>query len=172
MQDYAPPPDVNGASQYRLGVGDMVSVRVFNQESLTTRERVRPDGMISMQFLHDVLALGLTPAALAAQIQTKLKEYINAPVVTVSLEEKPPLIVPVVGEVSKQGQYSLERGAGVLEALAAAGGLTEFAHRDRIFVLRRRPAAVRIRATFEALSRGDQHALAFQLQPGDSVVVE
>jgi polysaccharide export outer membrane protein len=66
----------------------------------------------------------------------------------------------------------LERGAGVLEALAAGGGLTEFAHRDRIFVLRRHSAPVRIRFTFEGLSRGQGRAAAFRLESGDVVVVE
>jgi polysaccharide export outer membrane protein len=88
------------------------------------------------------------------------------------VEETRPLTVPVLGEVAHPGQYALERGAGVLEALAAGGGLTEFAHRDRIFVLRRHPVQVRIRSTFEALSRGQGRAAAFRLESGDVVVVE
>jgi len=82
------------------------------------------------------------------------------------------LSVPVLGEVGKPGQYTLERGAGLLEALAAAGGLTEYAHRDAIFVLRREPAAARIRVRFESLARGEARASAFRLKPGDSIVVE
>jgi polysaccharide export outer membrane protein len=66
----------------------------------------------------------------------------------------------------------LEKGAGVLEALAAAGGFSDFAHRDRIFVLRREPTPVRIRSTFDALSRGQGLAAIFRLQAGDAVVVE
>jgi polysaccharide export outer membrane protein len=119
-----------------------------------------------------VQAAGLTPGILAEQIQTRLRQYINVPRVTVVVEETRPLTVPVLGEVTHAGQYNLEKGAGVLEALAAGGGLTEFAHRDRIFVLRRHPTPVRIRSTFEALSRGQGQAAAFRLQAGDVVVVE
>ena len=120
----------------------------------------------------DVQAAGRSPSVLAEQIQSRLKAYINKPVVTVTVEETRPLAVPVLGEVARPGQYNLEKGAGVLDALAAAGGFTDFAHRDRIFVLRRQPALVRIRFTFEELSRGQGRAIAFRLQPGDAVVVE
>jgi len=133
---------------------------------------VRQDGKVSLPLLGDVQAAGLTPGELAMQLQEALKRYINYPNVTVAVAETRPLVVPVVGEVAKPGQYMLEKGAGVLEALAAAGGFTDFAHRDRIFVLRREPKLVRIRFTFEALSRGQGQATALQLQAGDVVVVE
>lgn len=171
MDDYVPDRRADGA--YAIGVGDVLSVRVFNQEALSAaHERVRPDGMISLQLIQDVKAEGLTPDSLAEQVQARLKGYVNAPIVSVSVTEMHPLNVPVIGEVARPGQYPLERGSGIIEALASAGGLTQFAHRDRIFVLRREPSLVRIRTTFEALSRGEARSGAFRLQPGDSVVVE
>jgi polysaccharide biosynthesis/export protein len=170
VDDYAPPATEGG--DYRIEVGDVLSVVVYRQEGMTAREKVRQDGKVSLPLLRDVQAAGLSPGELAEQIQDRLKSYINFPVVTVAVAEMHPLMVPVVGEVAKPGQYTLEKGAGVLDALAAAGGFTEFAHRDRIFVLRREPKLVRIRFTFEALSRGVGRATALRLQPGDVVVVE
>ena len=122
--------------------------------------------------MRDVQAEGLAPNVLAEQLQVRLKEYINVPVVSVTVEEVRRLSVPVLGEVGKPGEYTIDRGAGLLELLALAGGFTEFAHRDRIFVLRRQPALVRIRLTFNSLTRGEGKAALFRLEPGDSVVVE
>jgi polysaccharide export outer membrane protein len=169
VDDYALPAD---GDDYLIAPGDLLSVLVYRQEGMSVRERVRQDGKVSLPLLRDVQAAGLSPSTLAEQIQARLKDYINVPVVTVSVAETRPLAVPVLGEVGHPGQYTLEKGAGILDALAAAGGFTEFAHRDRIFVLRRQPALVRIRSTFEALSRGQGRAIAFRLQSGDAVVVE
>jgi polysaccharide export outer membrane protein len=172
VDDYPPPAGTAAGSEYLIAPGDLLAVHVYREEAMSTRERVRQDGKVSVPLLHDVQAAGLSPSTLAEQIQTRLKEFINVPRVTVAVEEVHPLVVPVLGEVAHPGQYNLEKGAGVLEALAAAGGLTEFAHRDRIFVLRREPSPVRVRYTFEALSRGQGRAAAFRLQAGDAVVVE
>ena len=117
---------------------------------------------------------GLSPEAVAKQIQDRLKEggFLNVPSVNVTVEEMKPVAVPVLGEVTHPGQYNLDKSSGVLEALAAAGGFTDFAHRDRIFVLRRQAQLTRIRFTFESLSRGRGRASEFRLQTGDAVVVE
>ena len=174
VDDYAPAPEAPPDPEYRIAPGDVLTVRVYQQDALSTRERVRQDGKVSLPLLHDVQASGLSPAVLAKQIQERLKEggFLNVPSVNVTVEEMRPLAVPVLGEVTHPGQYNVERGSGVLEALAAAGGFTEFAHRDRIFVLRRQSQLSRIRFTFEALSRGGGRASEFRLQSGDAVVVE
>jgi polysaccharide export outer membrane protein len=172
VDDYTPPADGESGGDYRIAPGDLLAVLVYREEAMSTHARVRQDGKLSVPLLHDVQAAGLSPGMLAEKIQARLKEFINVPRVTVVVEESRALTVPVLGEVAHAGQYNLEKGAGVLEALAAGGGLTEFAHRDRIFVLRRNPTPVRIRYTFEALSRGHGRAAAFRLQPGDVVVVE
>jgi len=166
------PPEEGDAQGYKIATGDLINVRVYSQDGMSSRERVRQDGKISLPLLRDVQAAGLTPNMLAQQIQTGLKSYVNQPVVTVALEEASRLTVLVLGEVARPGQYALDHGSGVLDALAAAGGFNDLAHRDRIFVLRRRPGLLRIRCTYDALSRGTGRAVSLKLQPGDSVVVE
>jgi len=74
--------------------------------------------------------------------------------------------------VNKAGVYSLPLGAGVLQALAAAGGLTQYASRDKIFVIRDAPQRARIRFEFEQLTQAEGKAAAFRLRVGDIVVVE
>jgi polysaccharide biosynthesis/export protein len=157
---------------YVIQPGDVVQIRVFNQPDMSARARVRDDGKISVPFLNDVVVAGLTPNALAQQLQVRLKEFINAPVVTVSLEETRPFSVSVIGEVVKAGVYAIPPNSGVLQALAAAGGFSQYASRDRIFVVRDAPQVVRIRFTYEQLAHAEGKAGAFKLRPGDTVVVE
>jgi polysaccharide biosynthesis/export protein len=158
------------AGPYLISPGDTLGIRVYNQDAISGNIKVRSDGMITMPFLNDVQAAGVTPVQLAKLLQTKLTEYLVNPVVTVSLQEARPLEVSVIGEVQKPGLYRLEPGAGVLTALAAASGFTDFADRDRVFVVR--SGTLRIRFTFAALSQARERAAQFRLQPGDVVVVE
>ena len=171
VNDYQEP-QVPAESGYVIQSGDILQVRVFNQPDMSARVRVRDDGKVSIPFLNDVTAVGLTPNALAQQLQTRLKEFINAPVVTISLEETRPFSISVIGEVNKAGVYALPPGSGVLQALAAAGGLTQYASKDRIFVVRDTPIRARIRFEFEQLTQAEGKAATFRLRPGDIVVVE
>jgi polysaccharide export outer membrane protein len=164
---------------YLIAPGDVIGVRVFNQEANSVeRVRVREDGRISIPFLNDVEVAGMEPVDLARRLEVRLKEFIMTPVVTVVVHERRPLRVSVVGRVTRPGVYDLDRGAGVLHALAAAGGLTPFAHDDGVFVLRNGywadgdPAPARIRFRYRDLAVGKAPASAFHLRVGDVVVVE
>jgi polysaccharide biosynthesis/export protein len=172
-------PSIGGADEdYRLAVGDVVSVRVWNQEAMSVaRTRVRDDGRISVPFLQDVEVVQRTPAELSTMLKAKLMAFVVNPVVTVSLEEVRPLRVPVTGEVVRPGVYELDRRAGVLAALAAAGGFSDFADRDAVYLLRYQVptgerAPLRIRFTYRALAQGERPAAAFRLRDGDVLVVE
>ena len=171
VNEYKEPP---GPAQpgYLIQPGDLIQIRVYNQPDMSTRARVRDDGKVSVPFLNDVVVAGTEPNALARQLQTRLKEFINAPVVTVSLEEPRPFSVAVMGELAKPGLYAVPPGAGVLQALAAAGGFNQYASKDRIFVVRETPERTRIRFTYEQLTQAETKAAAFHLRPGDSVIVE
>jgi len=169
--DYQEPAEAP-QSGYVIQSGDVLQIRVFNQPDMSTRVRVRDDGKVSIPFLNDVVVVGLTPNQLAQQLQTRLKEFINAPVVTVSLEETRPFSISVIGEVTKAGVYVLPPGAGVLQALAAAGGLTQYASKDKIFVVRESPERARIRFEFGQLTQASGKAATFRLRLGDIVVVE
>ncbi len=157
---------------YVIAPGDLIQVKVFNQDQLSTRARVRGDGKISLPLVNDVGAAGLTPAGLARDLQVRLTDFVKAPLVTVSLEETRPPNIYVIGEVTKPGVYPLETALGVLTALVNAGGLTQNASSDRIFVLRQGPPETRIRFTYDALVRLEGKATTFRLRPGDVVVVE
>lgn len=162
------------ASKYVIEIGDLLNVRVYNQDAMSTRARVRPDGKISVPLLGDVDVKGRRPDETAKDLETRMKTLIVAPSIIVTVEEVQPLRVSVMGEVNRPGAYVVDAGSGVLHALALGGGLTEFAHNDRIFVLRAAPGGSpsRIRFTYEDLTQGAGKGAAFSLRSGDVVVAE
>jgi polysaccharide export outer membrane protein len=170
VDDYSDPQAQTG--QFVIEPGDVIWVRVFNQDGMSTKGRVREDGKLAVPFLNDVQAAGYTPNVLSAQIQTRLKDFINAPQVTVSVEETKPVLVSVLGEVAHPGQITADPEGGLLPVIAAAGGLTEFGHRDRLFVLRRGTPPVRIRFDLDRLMRAEGKGAQFRVQSGDVLVVE
>jgi polysaccharide export outer membrane protein len=160
-------------AQYYVGVGDLIAIQVFDNDKISTRGRVRSDGKLAMPLINDVMVAGRTPSQVAAAVTKSLKDgnFVLNPRVNVVVEEVPPVRVTVLGAVDKAGTYAIDPGSGVAEALAGAGGLTEFAHKDRIFVLRKVPTPVRIRFTFASLTDTGP-AGRFRLHQGDIVVVE
>ncbi len=168
------PAPTKESAEYLVRAGDLVSVRVWDHENLSVRARVRTDGRISMPLLDDLEVVGKTTAQVArlAEAQLKQRNLVVQPSVNVVLEETKAMNIAVLGEVARAGMYTLDNGVGVAEALASAGGLTEFAHRDRIFVIRRTPTAQRIRFTYAALAEARGQAATFLLLPGDVVVAQ
>jgi polysaccharide export outer membrane protein len=158
--------------EYVIHDGDTVSIRVFNQESLSTRAKVRRDGRIAMPVLGDVAMDGKQPSAIKAELEARLKDYVNVPSVTVTVEEVQPIVVSVLGEVSRAGSYPLDPRSSVAQALASAGGLSQFASRDAIYVVRREPRAIRVRFTYRDICRGTPSTLGFVLHDGDLIVAE
>jgi polysaccharide export outer membrane protein len=161
-----------GGDEYIIEPEDGLVVQVFEQEKMSGKMRVRSDGRITLPLVNEIQAAGKTPTALAADIEGALKAFILNPRVTVVVEEQSPLRISVLGEVASQGPRELKRGAGVAQALAAAGGLSTFADRDKIFVVRNEPKPVRIHFTYDAITRGVGRAATFRLRTGDVIVVE
>jgi polysaccharide export outer membrane protein len=176
VDDYRDPQASAEIGPYLLAPGDVIQVRVFLQEGLSARARVRSDGKISLPFLNDVQAAGYEPVALAKQVAVRLKDFVNSPMVTISVEEPRQLQILVAGEVARPGVVQTAPESGLLAALVLAGGLTDFAHDDRIFVLRpgnrTEATALRIRFDYPTLLRGRGHSSQFRLRTGDQVVVE
>jgi polysaccharide export outer membrane protein len=171
VQDLAREPNAS-PGDYLINVADTVSVKVLNNEAMSTRAKVRSDGRIAVPILGEIDARGKRPSALRAELEARLKEYLNTPSVTVNVEEFAPMTISVLGEVPRPGTFNVDPSATVAQVLANAGGLTEYADRDRIFVVRTQPTRQRVRFTWEAISRGDLPTTGFALRPGDIVVVE
>jgi polysaccharide export outer membrane protein len=159
------------ADQYVIAVGDLLSVRVYNQEGLSTRSRVRSDGRIAVPLVGELDVRGKAPSAVSRELEGKLKAFIVSPAATITVEESLPTSVTVLGQVAHPGIYAVDPTSGVLQALAVAGGFNDYASYGSIYLMRRQPAR-RIRFTFADLSRIDGAAAAFRIRTGDVVVVE
>src|SRR5690606_25119530 len=126
---------------YRIGVDDMVSVNVWRNEELDVVVPVRPDGKISVPLVGDVQAGGRTPQEVADDIEQKLALYVRDPQVAVILTELRSheylSRVRVTGAVRDPVSIPYRPGMTVLDAVLAAGGVTEFAAKDRATLHRR-----------------------------------
>ena len=168
-------PSVAADPGYAIGPGDVLSVRVLGHDEMSSRVKVRSDGRISLPFLNDLDVTGQNPAALGEKLRQDFKEFVNNPVVTVTVEETRPFTVSITGEVTRPGVYPLEPPASLLQAIASAGGLSQFARQDQIYVLRRAVESappVRIRFKYEALAHAEGQSGTFSLRRNDVVVVE
>ena len=152
---------------------DTILVSVRNQPALSGDFVVGDRGEYSQPTLGAVSVGGKTTGTVVAELQNSLTGVLVKPEVTVSIVKIAAVRVNVVGEVKTPGSYELTRSRGVMSALATAGWLTEFANRDRIFVIRTEGAALqRIRFRAADLTAAEPHSIGFRLQDGDVVVVE
>ena len=124
------------AAAFVIGPEDVLEVAVWGSPEVTRTVPVRPDGKISLPLVNDIQAAGLTPIQLREAVTKALKPYIPEPAVSVLVREVHSFKFTVIGEVKTPGRYELKGRATVLDVLAMAGGLNEYAERGRIVVLR------------------------------------
>jgi len=160
------------ARQVTIRPGDRIFVLVSGQPTMTGEYIVSADGTVIQPVLGRIPVVNMSPDEVSRQVTARLKGMLVEPHVTVSVTTPRRPEINVVGEVSRPGHFQVDPGAGVLEAIARAGGLTEFADTEGIFVLRETPARMRVRFRFEDLTGGDAKSAAFELHDGDVVVVE
>lgn len=159
-------------TDYRIGIEDVLDITVWNVAELQKTVPVRPDGKISLPLVNDVTAAGLTPMELRDQLTQRIRLFVQNPDVAVVVREIHSLKVSVIGEVRTPGRYDLRGPSTVLDALALAGGFTEFASRRKITILRPSGKTTqRIRFNYDAAITQDSVAGNLLIKPGDIVVV-
>jgi polysaccharide biosynthesis/export protein len=125
-----------GDTEFRLGPGDVIDVSVYQEKELSTTVPIRPDGKISIPLVGEITASGKTAIDLQREVAQKYSQYIAQPSVTVVVKEVNSPKVSVLGEVKNPGVYKIKERATVLDAIAMAGGLTEYAKKNKITVIR------------------------------------
>jgi len=165
----APPP----AAEYLIGPDDLLAVNVWREPEISRNVLVRPDGKISLPLVGDLRASGRTPAQLQDEIKDQLQNYLSHPEVTVIVQEARSQKFNILGEVEHPGSYPLSRSMTVLDAIAVAGGLRDFAKSRKIYVLRTKGDGSRTRLAFNYKDVIKGHSLSqnVELQPRDTVVV-
>jgi polysaccharide export outer membrane protein len=133
---------------------------------------VRPDGKITLPLLNDMKAAGLTPDQFRQEVATAAAEYIEDPNVTIVVKEINSRRVYVTGQVGKPGFFPLTSPTTVMQALAMAGGLSEFADGGDIAIIRVTDGKTqRFRFNYKDVVRGRKLEQNILLKPGDTVVV-
>jgi polysaccharide export outer membrane protein len=150
---------------------DTILVEVVKQPTLSGEFVVRDDGHYTQPMVGSIQVAGQTPREIANAIAIALKDIVVNPVVSVWITKPSPIRISVVGEVKTPGTYELSRDRSLSAVLAAAGWLTEFAHSDRVFVVRAGNQE-RIRFHVHDITTAEPHAAQFQMGDADVVVVE
>jgi len=157
-------------SEYVIGPGDLLSLMVWREQTLSGDALVRPDGRISVPLLDDIEAAGLTPAQLRDRLVAELRRFVTNPVVTVMVKQINSRKVFIVGSVAHPGQYPLIGSMTVLQLIATAGGLQDYAKSRKIRIRRiENGRTVALQADYERLTSGKGDDL--ELRTGDTVIV-
>lgn len=166
------PKELPRETEYRLGAEDVVEVTIYQSDALSRTVPVRPDGKISLPLLGDVVAEGKTTHQLADELSRQYEGYVQAPKVTVIVREVNAPRVFVIGEVARPGAYPIRGELDVVQALALAGGLGEFASESSIVLIRRNAdgAEERSEIDYDELVDDDDVRVP-RLRSGDTIYV-
>jgi polysaccharide export outer membrane protein len=158
---------------YVIGNGDILEIVTWKEDDFSREEIiVRLDGKISFPLLDDVIAAGKTPTQLKLDIQTKLKEYVAEPHVTVTVRSAASKRFYILGEVVNTGEYPLTKNLTVLQAFALAGGFTEWASKKEIILFRRdQGQETVIRIDYKDIVKGKDFSQNVAIQADDTIVV-
>jgi len=167
-------PDLKGApeagSAYKIGVGDVLHITVWEEPQFTEVAVVRPDGMISLPLVSEVPVAGMTPESAETALTARLEKYVHKPRVTVTVQDIRSRMVYVTGEVQRPGAYPLIDTMTVVQLIARSGGPTDFAKKNKVYVLRAGNSA-KINVDYRKVLKGQSPEQNVELAPGDTVVV-
>ena len=171
-------PPVTGATAavppgYLIGAEDVLGVLFWREKDISGDVIVRPDGKITLPLLNDVQAAGLTTDQLRAALTEAASKYVEDPNVTVVVRQINSRRVFITGQIGKPGPYSLSPGLTVMQLIAMAGGLTEFADSKNIVIIRTENGKqVFLRFNYKEVIAGKKLQQNIELKPGDAVAVK
>ncbi len=158
--------------QYVIGAEDVLYIHVWKEETFTRTIPVRMDGMISLPLIQEVKAAELTPLQLKEVLTRKLKEFIENPVVSVTVMEANSYKVYVSGQVRTPGVYRLRSETSVAQIIPMAGGFTDWANQKKILVIRNENGREkRITVNYKKIIRGSDSGSNVILKAGDIIIV-
>jgi len=161
------------ARTYRLSPNDVVRVKVFQEDDLTTELRLAKDGTATFPLLGVINIGGKTVDEAAAAIRDLLgKDYLVNPQVTLTVVEYSKRRFMVLGQVQKPGSYDIpsEESVTLLQAIAMAGGFTRLAVQSKLTVVRtfggKKTLSVDVKS-----NANDPDTKPFEIQPDDTIIV-
>ena len=161
-----------GAHDYLIGADDVLTISFWREKDLSADVTVRPDGKITLPLVNDIDAAGLSTDQLRARLAVEAKKYLDEPNPTVVVKQINSKKVFITGLIEKPGSYSLTSPMTVLQLIAMAGGLKEYANGKDIVIMRTiagRPTGFSF--NFKEVAARRNLKSNIELQPGDTVVV-
>jgi polysaccharide biosynthesis/export protein len=158
-------------TDYVIGPDDMLGIVFWRDADMTGDVTVRPDGLITLPLIKDIKAAGLTPAQLAEQVQKAASQFIEDPNVTVVVRQINSRNVFIMGQVARPGGYPVSGQMTVLQLIAIAGGLTEFADGKAMIMRTEAGKQKPYEFNYNDVSRGKKLEQNIVLKPGDTVTV-
>jgi polysaccharide export outer membrane protein len=175
--DYTQEPDPRN-KELVLGVGDTISVNVWENRDLNTEATIRPDGTITMPLVGDLKAAGETPSSLKAQIKTRLGDFLKIQAgtdpVTIAVRNWRSYRFTIQGEVVRQGVFTADHFVTVADAIAMAGGMSRFAKRGEIKLFRPDPKTKQTKTIpldYDMLASGKRLDMNIWVLPDDVIYV-
>ncbi len=169
--DPAPPPSAPPVQDYIVGAPDSLLITILPEPEIVREARVRPDGMISIDLIGDVLAAGRTPRQISAKIQEEIGRFKRDAAVNVMVVSSPSQFVTIYGEVARPGTFPLETETRASEAIGQVGGVRPFASENSIRVIRTTGTATEvIRVRLGDIQRGNL-STNIVIREGDLIVV-
>jgi len=158
---------------YKIGMGDILEIVTWKEPDFSREEvLVRIDGKISFPLLGDVQAAGQTPLQVKKNVEAGLKDYVDNPIVTVTVKNPGSQKFYILGEVAKTGEYQLVKGLTVLQAFALAGGFTQWASKKEIILVRSEDGKEKIyRVNYKHIVEGKDFSKNIHLKADDIIIV-
>jgi len=159
-------------ADYVIGIDDSLTIVFWREKEMSADVTVRPDGMISLPLLNDIKAAGLTPEQLRLKVSEAASRFVEEPTVTVVVKAINSRKVFITGQVGKTGAYPLGGATTVLQLIAMAGGLQEYADARKITINRvENGTQVSLRFNYRDVAAGKNLKQNIELKPGDTVIV-
>jgi polysaccharide export outer membrane protein len=171
-----PPPElpagVTPPPGFIIGPDDVLLVMFWREKELSAEVAVRPDGKITLPLLNDVHAAGLTTDQLRERLMEAANKFVEDPSVTIAVKQINSRKVYITGQVGKPGTYPLTGPTTVLQLIAVAGGLADFAKKEDIVVMRTEGGkTMTFKFNYKDVTKGKKLEQNIELKPGDTVVV-
>jgi polysaccharide export outer membrane protein len=168
----ATPAGVAVPADYVIGAEDVLGVLFWREPDMSGEVIVRPDGKITLPLIGELVVAGLKPETVRGEVQKAAGRFFSDANVNIVVKQINSRKVFITGQVGKPGAYPLMAPHSVLQLIALAGGISEYADGDNITIMRPDQKRTRVfKFNYKKVSRGNELEQNIQLMPGDTVVV-
>ncbi|MCP4024204.1 MAG: polysaccharide export protein [Desulfobacteraceae bacterium] len=157
---------------YRIGPGDVLDIQVWQNQELSSKVAVLPDGKIHVPLLGGIQVKGVLVADLEHYLNRQLNQFVHDPGVTVNVSQANSMMLYIIGKVNNPGRYRINQGLDVMQGLSLAGGFNAFAKKDQVRIFRKVDDKTTLfDFNFPQVSHGKNLEQNIILKRGDIIIV-